>query len=277
MEIDYSKEQCFKMLATKEIAQEWLNHNRCNRSISDRYVNNLISDMRKGKWVVNGATIVFSKEGELLDGQHRLTAIVRSGISEYVYIMTGLDRTCHFDDGRKRTIRDQILAMGMAQKNDAFSDNKCIASVRFLYAWDKTGSCMSGHAKPSTEEVFYWMVGHEDAVNFIHKLGNKNYGTVNCRSAFILAAVLLARLNGISEETLTEWFRVVRTGEYSNDLHISAIAFRNWLINMKRGISAIHDGFLKAQHSIKCFGKRKVKILQTKQVFPFEWKIEEEN
>jgi hypothetical protein len=48
-----------------------------NRSllVVERYARS----MREGRWSLNGATLAFSSEGQLLDGQHRLAACAKSG------------------------------------------------------------------------------------------------------------------------------------------------------------------------------------------------------
>lgn len=275
MEINYKDEQCFKILATKDIAQEWLNHNYSNRAISEKYLKTLIKEIRENKWVINGDTIRFSKTGELLDGQHRLTAIVKTGIPQYVWVFTGLDKTSHIDDGRGRTIRDQILVSGKAKKGDAFSDNKCIATVRYLYNYSRNNNGYYQEERPSTDDVLLWMQLHSDSINFIKKLADIHGGSVNARSAFILAAALVCQMNGVSEEDITDWFRVVRTGEYSSDLQLSGIAFRNYLINMKSSHKESGIGFLKAQHSIRVFNHKKCRQLNAKTFYPFTWNLEE--
>ena len=284
MVIDYKQERCFKIQVTPELAQEWLNHNYCNRAISDRYVRQLISDMQNNRWVSNGATISFSADGELLDGQHRLTAIVKANIPQQLFVMTGLHKTSHFDDGRKRTIRDQILALGKASKNDALSDNHCIAVARYVHNRNIKGKGR-GHGdvlRPTTEEVFYWMVAHEDGIRFVFTLAKTHGGNVYIRKASILTACLVAYEAGKNPEDILEWSKVVRSGEYSGDNQLGAIAFRNLLISANPNTKANgytdfeEEVFLKAQYSIKAFNSKKVRLLKAEECYPFpKWEIEE--
>lgn len=277
MVINFKEERCFKILVTPEMAEEFLARNVCNRNISDKEVTDLVKKIQNGEWCSNNDDICFSKTGELINGQHRLTSIVRAGIPVYLWIKTGLEKSPNFDNVRKRSIRDQILVSGLAKKDDVFADNKCIAVARFLYSYSCSSSGVNintGDYRVSTTETFKWMVQNEEALSVIHKLGNSHSGIINCRSAFILSAVFLCYVNGISEENIRDWYRVVRLGEYDSDKQLSAIAFRNFLIGMQRkNQGEMLVGFLKAQHSIREFNVRKVKTLSTNYGFPFEWRV----
>lgn len=90
---------------TPAIAANWLKQNKDNRVMSEARVIMLADDITRGYWKVNGETIKFSKEGALLDGQHRLSAIVKSGKPIISAVMTNLDPDSFdtLDVGMKRT------------------------------------------------------------------------------------------------------------------------------------------------------------------------------
>ena len=48
-------------------------------------------EMQDGKWRLNGKTICFDSTGRLLNGQHRLSAVVRSGVTLTTVVVRGLD------------------------------------------------------------------------------------------------------------------------------------------------------------------------------------------
>lgn len=63
--------------------------NTKNRAMSMKHVAKLAAEMRSGRWKVNGDTIRF--EGDLLvDGQHRLAAVVMTGITIQSFVVEGL-------------------------------------------------------------------------------------------------------------------------------------------------------------------------------------------
>ena len=63
---------------TPDIAKTMLGENVNNRRISHDNVNMFAREMRNGEWRFNGEAIKFSKDGRLLDGQHRLLAARRA-------------------------------------------------------------------------------------------------------------------------------------------------------------------------------------------------------
>lgn len=71
-----------RILITPELARQWLDkHNGHNRKASLSHIGFLANQMKAGKWMDTGDSIKFAENGDLLDGQHRLMAIVKSGIS----------------------------------------------------------------------------------------------------------------------------------------------------------------------------------------------------
>lgn len=68
-------------------AARWLKRNIANRRVSPKVVRNYAGDMSRGEWLLNGEAIKFDRDGNLLDGQHRLGAIVHNGKS--VRLATG--------------------------------------------------------------------------------------------------------------------------------------------------------------------------------------------
>lgn len=65
--------------------------NTRNRHQNEKHVSILVQNILKGLWMFNGDTICFDADGVLIDGQHRLKAIVKSGITLPCLIVSGLD------------------------------------------------------------------------------------------------------------------------------------------------------------------------------------------
>ena len=102
---------------TPDLAEKMLSYNTQNRSKSDGSVYSYLADMQKDEWRFTGDPIRFHKNGKLLDGQHRLTAISRLNAGEAVraLVVTGLDDEDQMvmDQGRKRTAGDQLGIKGV--------------------------------------------------------------------------------------------------------------------------------------------------------------------
>lgn len=74
-----------------EEAQAYLDNNAKHRPIKEKKVAEYMAEMQDGKWRLNGKTICFDSTGRLLNGQHRLSAVVRAGVSLTTVVVRGLD------------------------------------------------------------------------------------------------------------------------------------------------------------------------------------------
>lgn len=75
---------------TPEQAQKLLDSNKNNRTLRGARVARYAADMRKGHWRITGETIRLDEKGELLNGQHRLESIVRSGVPADLLFISGI-------------------------------------------------------------------------------------------------------------------------------------------------------------------------------------------
>jgi hypothetical protein len=81
------------MLVTPALAAEWLKSNTNNRAVSDVAVRSLAEAITAGRWVTTHQGIAFDCDGVLIDGQHRLHAIVTAGLPVTIEVTSGLDRS----------------------------------------------------------------------------------------------------------------------------------------------------------------------------------------
>lgn len=74
-------------LITPELAKQYLKRNSsCNKALNEGTVNTLVEKINSSKWDPNGDVIYFGHGDILLNGQHRMHAIIRSEISVYVRV-----------------------------------------------------------------------------------------------------------------------------------------------------------------------------------------------
>jgi hypothetical protein len=87
-----------------------------NRKLSKRDVDRYARDMVAGQWIFAGNTIVFNKHGNLINGQHRLTAVVESGETQVFLIVHVRDDAAFSacDIGRTRTHGDILGIEGFS-------------------------------------------------------------------------------------------------------------------------------------------------------------------
>lgn len=122
------------MTVTREIAREMLSKNTHNRNIRPAHVTRLAADMSAGTWdEANGETIKIACDGVVLDGQHRLLAVVESGAAIKMIVVTGLHHRAQetIDRGSPRSFADVLKLRGEQ------SANALASIVRSVNVWDK--------------------------------------------------------------------------------------------------------------------------------------------
>jgi hypothetical protein len=97
-------------------ARSILERNDVNRRVRKRLVTAYATDMRAGRWGLTGETIVISRTGSLLDGQHRMHAVIDSGRKVRFLVATGSDDDVqrYMDQGASRTVADAAKILGIA-------------------------------------------------------------------------------------------------------------------------------------------------------------------
>ncbi len=100
---------------TPEMAMALLEHNKLNRPLSQVHVSRIASQITAGKWKFNGDTIKIATNGEVLDGQHRLWAIIEAKREVETIVVNGIERDAFATIDTIRRMRsgsDAISLMG---------------------------------------------------------------------------------------------------------------------------------------------------------------------
>lgn len=130
---------------TPEMAEEMLKHNVANRKVNQANVNRIAADMITGNYKVNGETIKISPNHEILDGQHRLLACIKSGVSFKSYIVYNVEREAvgTIDMGKGRSVADSLNVMGCNIKsgiipamNFYFNRGQKLTTAQTGYLWN---------------------------------------------------------------------------------------------------------------------------------------------
>ena len=112
-------EYAIRTAITPAMAAKYLELNRLpNRHLKPAHIQILAREMREGRWQCNGETIIFDKEGNIIDGQHRLHAIVLSKTTIETYIVRGIspDVLPTLDRGSLRSIGDLLGMRGESNR-----------------------------------------------------------------------------------------------------------------------------------------------------------------
>ncbi len=76
-------------------AANYLARNTGNRRISQAHVDAMARDMREGRWVYNAQPICFADNGRLMNGQHRLHAVIVASRAIIAPVVHGLDEAAY--------------------------------------------------------------------------------------------------------------------------------------------------------------------------------------
>lgn len=108
---------------TPEMAGDWMARNIVNRPLRIPQVNKYVGMIERGEWVLNGETVKFDVKGNLVDGQHRLTAILELGASLPMLVVFGCGEKVFatLDQGKRRTVADMLALRNEAATSDLSS------------------------------------------------------------------------------------------------------------------------------------------------------------
>lgn len=95
-------------------AQQILDGNTRNRALRPGYVQQLAGAMERGEWMINGEPVQLAADGTVLNGQHRLTAVVEAGVTVPMLMVRGLSTSTQrtMDVGTRRTLSDVLTLHG---------------------------------------------------------------------------------------------------------------------------------------------------------------------
>lgn len=99
---------------TPEMAEELLSRNTHNRTVKRKNIEKIARAITNGEWKLNGEAIKISTTGTILDGQHRLLAVIETGATIETLIITGLapDTQETMDTGSQRSAADALKLRG---------------------------------------------------------------------------------------------------------------------------------------------------------------------
>lgn len=97
-----------EVVVTPEMAKAWLEFNTHNRDIRESHVIGLAESIKRGEWMFFHQGIAFGESGRLIDGQHRLLAIIKANRSVPMLVFRDVDDAAYAvtDLTRKRSSAD---------------------------------------------------------------------------------------------------------------------------------------------------------------------------
>lgn len=221
-------------------AAQYLEQNTNNRRVKKHHVTWLADQMAAGEWVLNGEPIKFVGH-ELVDGQHRLMAVVHSGVSIktlVVRIPTSQGREV-FNTIDTNAVRSTTDVLDMSHEKNAAILGSLVRSIhRFMTGWNTTSDSTDYRS-------------HKLTNTRILRLLNETYPDARASATFVTSHYKNARalmrpvalgtthylFCQINEESANEFFDKLLTGANLAPRN-PILALRNKLISIRRESAA---------------------------------------
>lgn len=173
------------MQITPDVAKDFLSLNKGNRHVRQRVVDVYARDMENGNWQLTGEAIKFASDGSLLDGQHRLLAVIQSGCTVTMFVIRHIQKSAQsvMDAGSARQASDNLAMNGVRH-------SALIASVAKTGVMHDRGVKDIGKGNVSHSEIYEWVKNNPDvheAAAITSRYGHRVY----CAPSAIAYASLL--------------------------------------------------------------------------------------
>jgi hypothetical protein len=142
---------------SSERAEEYLAQNRGNRNIVAGHVAAMARDIVHGQWMFNAQPICFSRGSRLLNGQHRLSAVIEAGQPIEVMVMRGLPEEA-FETYDKQAKK----APAVEEMFEDFGDKALISATAVLLWRRELRPAGQPGARPTASEVREVIAAHPE-------------------------------------------------------------------------------------------------------------------
>ncbi len=214
-------------LMDPQMAAEILRYNEGNRKLDRSTVELYAGAMKRGEWKLSHQGVAIDDRGNLLDGQHRLAAVVRSGVSVPMLVVRGVDRDSFsvVDTGKRRSASDSLKIIGAADVLNL------AASLRYLCLYDTLPGDVAWtgpKARLTNDQVLELHEQHPGMLDCVRR-ARPVAGAIGIITSACAAAIYVTR-RAASDMDQSEWFAGVISGA-NLDEEDPRLRFRNFFIN----------------------------------------------
>jgi hypothetical protein len=233
---------------TPALASQWLTLNANPRNLNAVTVARYALDMINGSWELTHQGIAFNSSGQLVDGQHRLSAIVESGVTVEMTVAHGMDAITRVDLGDKRSPAVILRLAGLSHQNST------IAAIKGATAYPSGYNATTAMSTATAVEL---MVHHEAVARFLDRHVTKHTRAIAI--APVLSAIARAYYH-VDKDRLAEFVHVLFTGRCKDAFaDVGALLLRSYLLTTvsRFGAAAIRaEVYLKTERAIQAFVAR---------------------
>jgi hypothetical protein len=145
-------------LVTPEMAMKWLEGEAHNRALRSSVVERYARDMKAGKWQLTHEAIAFDFNKVLIDGQHRLWAVIESKVPIRFMVARDVrpETRAVINSGLARTDVDHLQ----------FGYDMRVTPMHAAIAKRLFGSALMNKTRPTTDELRLILINHSKAIDF---------------------------------------------------------------------------------------------------------------
>lgn len=216
-----------RRLITPEAAEIMLENNSAeNRSVRPLVVEKYARELQKGNWEKsNPGMITFWKDGTMVDGQHRLMAIAKSGVSVVMTVAVVPVGVSFFDGQAKRSTANYI-----EMKYGIKPTNQMISAIT-MYCFYSLG--VSKEKTITPDEIYRAYAKEPELWNAADDMTKNGAPSALARRGCAVFAAHNALKAGIGEDVVRSFFKVVNTGYQNSQRDNQAVAARNDMLTWR--------------------------------------------
>lgn len=215
------------VLITPLVAKQMLAQNTNNRTLTISRVNEFCDLITTGRFQCTHQGIAIDSDGVVIDGQHRLAAIIKTGISVYILVSYGMkpESRLAVDTGKPRTALAISKLIGRVDNTHAY------AIARVL----KYGPVKASQMHIPPEGVFDITDTFSDGIQFV--IDN---GGINIVSTI---AAVIARASYTKDKTkLARFIEVFKSETPANEAETAPIKLKIAVVNASSTLRYTKDG-----------------------------------
>ena len=212
---------------TPELAADWLKRNRRNRSLKATTVAAYAQDMRNAAWLVTHQCVAFDTEGNLIDGQHRLHAVVEARAAVMMVVSTGWPAAVEkrktmdaVDRGVQRSLADQLHLQHGVEKRQAAR----VVQVCNAIAAGCIGNARINKSTTETILVIYALYQNDLKWLLAQPLKENGLGQATVGACLAMARAVWAEKTAVAVEKL-----ITGEGLFKEN---PILPLRNWLLGI---------------------------------------------
>jgi hypothetical protein len=194
-------------------AQQWLEGNVDNRKLREDRVLAHARVLQAGEWELGESAIVFDDQGVLINGQHRLSAVIVSGIPARFIILRGVPSQTQeiMDTGLGRNLADQLTRRGLVVSHANILSGALYWTHQLAYN-EETGNVHYSEPseRPTLRQLLQIWEKHEDMADHVRPVSRLRSATKVRPGP---ACALRYRLFAVDPEEAEMFFDIWTTGE----------------------------------------------------------------